>query len=579
MSTSIHQHHPLKKEEDDVDQPIKESVAAESVMKYLAKCCDLESKEMDFSIDDIDEGSLALLVKLSQQESDDKEVHSEHGVDGEGNGDDYHVKKKYTLRKTFDIGTDEKLSSSQLSPQNAKTTGNNDPQKTVTKTNQLSTGMKKESKNSNVVDVDVEKLEPWQKALFDKLDKQEEVILDCQNQIKSLTNLISQDMRQRRLGNYINKNKSQNSEHQDEAQVKIPILNNVSRNADMLSPQENILNPNPNPNPENHQENQPRPIEPRVFLLTFLETLFNNIFYIPRQIMKYISTLRIVRLYYLIKHEAAHFLIPGRPGDALGGAPRHIRFLDWTLIMRLLVTSFFLHARIEAFDDQERRNHRGRGSNGGKKGSTNFELIWEEALELWRDSRTPIMIISTVTVYIIQTGIYKFLYHILVKQNLIKHVWNNEDLINNDNDNSNDNHAQRRRGRRDRDGNLINQNHANPEQVGDRNNNQANALEGQARRRGFGWIVDFINDTFIAGQIDRPVEHDGNVHVVPEQILLDRVIDHVKDVIYFFGSFFLSLFPMWHPRLREMANIPEVESVDETNVVADVDDNEVIDVD
>ena len=52
-----------------------------------------------------------------------------------------------------------------------------------------------------------------------------------------------------------------------------------------------------------------------------------------------------------------------------------------------------------------------------------------------------------------------------------------------------------------------------------------------------------------------------------EQILLDKVFDSVKDVLYFFGSFFLSLFPMWHPRAREVpVNVRGDEVVPNDNI-------------
>ena len=186
-----------------------------------------------------------------------------------------------------------------------------------------------------------------------------------------------------------------------------------------------------------------------------------------------------------------------------------------------------------------------------------------------------------IVIYFVQTGAWKFVHHILIKDNVLKRVWKNEDLENdgsapNGNDNNNDNGSPLRRGRRDRhpinhlDGNE-NQANDNPNQGGGGLhhgvaaaaaagiNNDAEGLQERVRGR-LRAVVEYIKQqTFLGGQIDRPVNRNNNngnnnnqPQIPREQILLDRVIDSVKDVLYLFGSFFLSLFPMWHPRPREV---------------------------
>ena len=120
-----------------------------------------------------------------------------------------------------------------------------------------------------------------------------------------------------------------------------------------------------------------------------------------------------------------------------------------------------------------------------------------------------------------------------------------------------------------------------------------------------------MGNTLIGGVIDRPFEfvdenvqddeggddqnnNDARIRNVPqEEIFLGQMIDGIKDFLYIFSSFFLSIFPMWRPRAREVEleerepvvpiqnneeqmedNEPQAQQLDENNVDEERNDDE-----
>jgi len=199
-------------------------------------------------------------------------------------------------------------------------------------------------------------------------------------------------------------------------------------------------------------------------------------------------------------------------------------------------------------------------------------------LNIWKEYSSTLLVVAAVIVYFIQTGLILFLYKITIQDNVIGRILANKDLDENNNQNNaadaaaeNQNAGRVRRGRRDRapiQNNIIG-NDANvaPGAV------QQNGDPGEARQeggnnaqqgRGVGRLNMNLNlnETFIGGMVDRPFDgHEGMARNLPrEEVFLGQMIEGMKDVLYLFGSFFLSIFPMWRPRQRERPS-PEPEPV------------------
>jgi len=439
-------------------------------------------------------------------------------------------------------------------------------------------------------------VEPWVKTLFDKMERQHEHLSKCQEQIQSVARLVAQDMVERRrvmdiLLQQQNKhgssgNGNTNGDGYDATNIvadrvataTTPVNSGLHHLPQMDVPvtaapaiEEPLLN---------QQQPPQQPQQPQQSLLfTLLEGFVTRVFNFPNLVMTYIKSTFIARVINLIQTEADEF--------RRGGALRNGVFLDWALVVKLIFFSFFLFARFDAYDESIRREIEASTAVGSKRARKELE-----AFNLWVSQRTAGLLFIMVIIYFIQTGAWKFVHRIFIKDNVFRRVWKNEDVENDNNDvngGNEQNNTPLRRGRRDRQ--LINRvddnvnegegNHENlnPVEEGDDHRNDAgnnNIVGPQERVRGkLRAILDYLKQqTFLGGHIDRPVNRNINginqPQVPREQILLDRVIDSVKDVLYLFGSFFLSLFPMWHPRPREAA---AVNHNDQNNNNADGDGN------
>ncbi len=602
-----------------------------SILKYLTKC-GLDTSDADFSLDDVDDSSMALLIQLSQQSADgdtnidtdeqccgkicdesnmkndgEVEVEVETGVntsptsnneDEMNTKTDLSVTEKVTAKDgstnlketTVSTTAEQTTSSSSLSatagtlPTDEVNKIFNEVQRTDMENREYEqilahysldaesfakskmTESSSTSPSTSTLPMSLsqnENLEPWIKTLYDKLEKQHEHLTKCQEQIQSVARLIAQDMVERRQVMDILK---QNGNEPMSQGVGIDrgrpmTIGGVSHGLHHIPP---MAVPNVSEQPLQNQQQERQPEQPQQQhqnqqspLFTLLERFVTSLFHFPNLFITYIKSTFIVRVINLIQIEADNF--------RQGGALRNGVFLNWTLLMKLIFFSFFLFARFETYDDRLRREMTST-SGGTVSRKVRKEL---EALEFWANRRTLGLVCIVIIIYFVQTGAWKFLHQILIKDNVFRRVWKNEDLVNNDdavNNNNENNNSPQRRGRRDRhpinhvDDNV---NEANDDAAqgggGDLNNGgNDNIVQGPVERvKGKLWaVLDYIKQqTFLGGQIDRPMNrNNGNnqVQVPREQILLDRVIDSVKDILYLFGSFFLSLFPMWHPRPREV---------------------------
>jgi hypothetical protein len=355
-----------------------------------------------------------------------------------------------------------------------------------------------------------------QLVIFHNLEKQYEHISKCQDQIQSLATLIAQDMVERRqLADMLRNN---------------PQLVSTSATVTTAPPSSQGL------------------------LLSLLERFFANLFHFPRLFIAYIQSTRIVRVIKLIHQDALTF--------RQNGQLRENQFIHGALIMKIIFLCIFLHIRFDHYDDKMKRIIT---SHGGSSRKIKTELA---ALGFWKDQRVGLLVVAAIIVYFIRTGLWKLLYHIVVKNNVFRRVWRNEDLEHHEGSNEDGNGGggdrQPRRGRRDRQ--PVHRDNGIVQGGGNGNDDEDN-----------NGILHYIqNQTFMGGLIDRPIVRDNdnqppNRQIPQEQILLEVVIESVKDVLYLFGSFFFSLFPMWHPRARDIEDM----SGDDDGVVVVDDEREI----
>ncbi len=386
------------------------------------------------------------------------------------------------------------------------------------------------------IDMDMDALEPWQKAMFQKLDQQAKEIERLQGEIITLTKIVALARAENSAGNG-DHNVSFSSVDQGAYAHGESDRDNSYRN-------------------QFDVRNAPGAAQQPADAQTFLAHFFDGMFYIPRKTYHYVRTSRPVRIIKAVRREADNFYIPGNRNQA---------FLDFHLMFKLIFICLFLRARM---------------GPSGRRGyqTTKASGIFGEMLNIWKEYSSTLLVVAAVIVYFIQTGLILFLYKITIQDNVIGRILANKDLDENNNQNNaadaaaeNQNAVRVRRGRRDRapiQNNIIG-NDANvaPGAV------QQNGDPGEARQeggnnaqqgRGVGRLNMNLNlnETFIGGMVDRPFDgHEGMARNLPrEEVFLGQMIEGMKDVLYLFGSFFLSIFPMWRPRQRERPS-PEPEPV------------------
>jgi len=411
-------------------------------------------------------------------------------------------------------------------------------------------------------DLDLNELEPWQQLLFRKMDKQTQAIERCQNEIHALANIVS---------------------------LQIVTANESSAEPSVTRPRGT---PSIQPPNASNAELQPSQVPLQAQLQNHPQahpvlTIADKIFDIPRKICAYTLSTRPIRVLYLVKREAINFKM-GNPNQP---------FIDYHLMIKLSFICMFLRSRIGS----NARRGGGRKLDQNRKG----ESLLGEMMDMWRMRSPEILIVSSVIVYFIQTGLIVFFYNIIFKENVIAKVWRDEDLQEvisntgsgdeNDIDEARAGNALRReeprRGRRDR--RPLGANAENPENVRE---GDIQGQEGQAQepfvaqiRANFQPNIN-LDDTFVGGVMDPPFHLNGDeerIRNAPrEEIFLGRIIDGMKDVFYLFGSFFLSFFPMWRLRIRAVvredrnidASRDEQEQIGGGEVAQDEDDGAVQDV-
>lgn len=358
-------------------------------------------------------------------------------------------------------------------------------------------------------------LEPWQKALFEKLDQQHQTIIECQRRIQSLEHMLAHGG-----GNHT------------PTFMEPPEPVNIQRDRDTKI--EQIMQDSKRDEipeiPQLANEQPQQQDRPNFVILSLLEAFIHGVFLIPRKLHGYVTSTRIYRIFRLIYREAEDHHRPGGP---------NARFLDMALLAKVIFVCFVFSARLH-----------GKGVKKPTDGS------WISAFtSFWSTYRLQLFIFCAVLTYFIQTGLLQFLYHIFIKDNVIRRVFNDEDLVAEQDSSNNDNGVARRRGRRDRaidpndgDRNLA-EDQANAERRPNnpQNQNVAATEQAGANRNEFG-------NTFAAGAIEPRIANPDNV-AGGAHSFTTLVKSFMLDLMYLFGSFFLSLIPLWQPKQREVVAI------------------------
>lgn len=417
-------------------------------------------------------------------------------------------------------------------------------------------------------DLDMDSLEPWQRALFEKLDNQSKSIEECHKRIDELSSLVLLNMRANQIASSISRNndvKVTSATHSDESlRTRVPV-ENVRGEQAAAQQQAGLL---------------------------------VNIFATPTAFFHWLGTTRPIRVLRLIRREADHFRMPIQ---GLGLNPNQ-GFLDIHLMMKLAFICIFLRARIgsnerrtmarKAFEKQNRLKGTADDAENIVKGI--FREALSDMVVLWKTYSAELLLTAAIIVYLIQTGLIFFLYQIIFKENVFAKVWRDEDLETNvtvpdrrpernenaeveQNNDRRDENAVNRRGRRDRReraprdaDNGIHHNEVNQALHAGRPDENGHGLRGVLPNAVNNVNIANLGNTLIGGVIDRPFEfadenvqddegaddqnnNDARVRNVPqEEIFLGQMIDGIKDFLYIFSSFFLSIFPMWRPRAREV---------------------------
>lgn len=338
-------------------------------------------------------------------------------------------------------------------------------------------------------DEELLQLDPFQRMILEKIEEQNRKLDKLQNQVETISKLMAMD-----LGTKLTKNHP--NELEDDADERLV--------ADETALDEQVV--------------------------VLLDTFFDGIMYIPRRMYQYFTASRLYRLLSLIYREARVFQVPGNP---------NARFFDIHLMIKISFICFFLNARMKL-------------SAPPQNSSGHF---FADILATWKMYRTTMVLISGVIVYCIQSGLVFFIVHIVFKENVLKRVWNDEDLVQ---ENHVDPARPRHRGRRDRERiqDPIQEELQQDEIREDPNvqNDMQAAPQPPARHQN---IQELIHGTFLGGVIGRPnpnrIINERNArHLRQEEMFLYRLgktlLEGFLDAFYLFGSFFLSLLPMWHPR-------------------------------
>ena len=386
-------------------------------------------------------------------------------------------------------------------------------------------------------------LDEWQMQILAKLEQQQAAILQCQAQMDALAQLMTA---------LLDASHAKRDPKKDDE-----FLHFNSKNSQTHPWTKGNTNPSSSPTP---------PMQKRM-IVSLLETLISCFISIPRTITTFLSSLRIVRFLKLLQREAIR---------------QNIQVLHFTLLMKIVFACFIFQTRMNAFDPTTTTTSR-----------DGF------LLSFWKLFRIHIFVMVSVVIYFIKTGIASFWYRVFVKDDLLGRVWRDEDINTHPPSMTSSIHTQDtnqerridpgiRRGQRDRhaaaaedddndvprrngiirDGRIgggrehtADANHPIP-LAQQRRNNLRNNGETIPNHM-LNWRIfslEQLRQGFLGGNIRRRNQHAGQQQQQQENARRRAILHIYKEVladcVYFIGSFFLSLFPMWQPRAQPETDDP-----------------------
>ena len=405
-------------------------------------------------------------------------------------------------------------------------------------------------------DIDLSTLEPWQRALFRRIDEQTRLVRQIEGRVDALAETMRIHHQQQQLqtfghqqspfgqqlpfqqpGAAIATRTMEIPQNRDEA---VQMLRNIppppGGSAPGIAQQVGGIQPEGQPFPNQRQQQQ----QQQFFFLSLLELLVEGVitiltapYAVGLHITSVLSTLRPVRLLRHLYREA----------DRRGV----LRRFDLSLLFKFVFVSAILAGRTGG----------ARRRRGGNRAGGGAELL--SLADLWDRHRLSILIGGTVLALLYQTGFVNLVWDLIVKEDAIGMIWRDEDLRNEEGDegagvvaeaanNANDDDAFARGGvgagvnAEGGEGNGapnnqdVNQANNAPEGGGGVAAGAAAAARQPARRAPRPRPAPPQQPGFFGGGIE-PVPADGGF----------SALGFVVDIIYIIGSLFLSLLPAWHP--------------------------------
>ena len=387
-------------------------------------------------------------------------------------------------------------------------------------------------------EIDLSTLEPWQRALFHRIDEQTHLVRQIEGRVDALAETIRIQQQQHMFGDQHPPFGQQPPFQQPEAAIPTR-MTEIPQNRDEAVQMLRNTHPPPGGNaPGQPLPNQP-PQQRQFFFLSLLELLVEGLitiltapYAVGLHITSVLITLRPVRLLRHLYREADRRGVLGR--------------FDLSLLFKFVFVSAILAGRTGG-------TGRRRGGNRAAGGAELLSLA-----ELWDRHRLSILIGGTVLALLCQTGFVNLVWDVIVKEDAIGMIWRDEDIRNNeegagpvaegaDAADNNDNAAAR--GGVDAAADAAEGNGARINQDDNQANNAANGGDGNA---GAAAAAAAARQPARRAPQPRPAPPQqpgffgGGIEPVPANGGFS-VLGFVVDIIYIIGSLFLSLLPAWHP--------------------------------
>ena len=398
--------------------------------------------------------------------------------------------------------------------------------------------------------IDLSSLEPWQRALFRRIDEQTRLVRQIEGRVDTLAETIRLQQQQQ-------------PPFQQPFDMRLEEVQAAVTTRMMEMPQNRdealtmLQNMHPPPGgfaggvaSQQGQQPLPQQPQPRFFFLPLLETLVDGLvtfftapYAVGLHMTEILGNLRPIRLLLHIYREA----------DRRGV----LRRFDLSLIFKFIFVSAILAGRTGG----------ARRRRGGNRASGGAELL--SLAELWDRHRLTFLLMGTVFALLFQTGFISLVWDVIYKEDAIGMIWRDEDLRAQE-------AAERAAAGAEAAGNVnageaedeINIRPAGAEAAegNDAPNGQDGNEADNVPNGGGGVAAAAAQQPARRAPPRRPRQappqqpgfFGGGIEPVPANGGFSA-LGFVVDIIYIIGSLFLSLLPAWHPEpIRRPAPEPQV---------------------